>query len=372
MKKNDNILLVDRPSRSANLRYATKFNSEDPIVLLKRGGRISIVVPPMERERVSRACPLAQVYTPRDLGIARKSRRRISNWAVYLLRREEARRVVVPPDFPVAVADRIRKKGFGVSVAAKEIFPERAIKSADEINCIRQAQQAGVFAVRAAADMLRKSRIRKNRRLEYEGNTLTSENLRKEVMKTLLNHNCTGQDIIIAPGKQAADPHEAGYGPIEAGQGIVLDIFPRHMEHGYWGDISRTLAKGETSPEYTRMYHAVKAAHQAALERVRPGVKCSTVHNAAASELQQRGFRTELRNGRPHGFIHSTGHGVGLDIHENPSVSLNDTRLKKGNVITIEPGLYYPEIGGVRIEDTVEVTSDGWRYLVTCEKKLQV
>lgn len=365
-------MLVDKPSHSADLRYAVKFNSEDPVVLLKHRGKTSIVVSAMEQERVRRACPQARIYSPRELGMTRKSQKRISNWVVYLLRREKVSRVLVPSDFPVAIAEKMKKQELRITISRNDIFPERAVKSPAEINCIRQAQQAGVFAVRAATDLLAKSRVRKNGQLETRGEPLTAEYLHKLIMKTLLDHNCIGQDIIVAPGRQAADPHEVGRGPIQAGKGIVLDIFPRHIEHGYWGDISRTLAKGQTSVEYTQMYNAVKAAQQAALERVRPGVKCATVHNAAASELKRRGFKTEFRDGRPNGFIHSTGHGVGLDIHENPSVSPNDVRLKKGNVITIEPGLYYPEIGGVRIEDTVEVTSNGWRYLVTCEKKLQV
>ncbi len=372
MKKNESILLVDEPSRSADLRYAVGFNSEDPVVFLKHSGKSFIVVSAMERERVKRSCPDAMVLTPGDLGMTPKSRRRISNWVVYLLRREKVSRVMVPSNFPVAIAEAMKKKKLRITIAQTEIFPERAVKNTEEIKNIRQAQQAGVFAVRAVTDLLYRSRTLKNQQLEARGEPVTVERLRKLVMKTLLDHNCTGQDIIIAPGKQAADPHEAGRGPVRAEEGIVLDIFPRHMEHGYWGDISRTVAKGETSSDYTRMYNAVQAAQQAALERVRPGVKCATVHNAAASELKRRGFKTELSDGRPAGFIHSTGHGVGLEIHEPPAISSNDTRLKKGNIITIEPGLYYPGIGGVRIEDTVEVTSKGWRYLAPCEKKLQV
>jgi Xaa-Pro aminopeptidase len=370
--KNRNILIVDSPNRSSDLRYVAGFGSEDPVVLVKRGKRIAIVVPAMEQERVKRSCPQAIVHTPGTLGIPRKARRRLSNWAAYLLRSEDIRKVVVPSAFPVALARRLETKGFRVSVAGDAIFPERAVKVPGEVDCIRRAQQAGVFGVRRAVEVLKRARVSRDGMLEFEGEKLTAGKLRKEIMKTLLDHSCMGRDIIVAPGMQAADPHEGGHGPIKQGEGVVIDIFPQHMDHGYWGDISRTVVKGEPAAEYRKMYHAVKEAQEAALSKIRPGVKCATVHKTVADEFQRRGFKTEIRNGRPCGFIHSTGHGVGLDIHESPSIAPNETRLRKGNVITIEPGLYYPGLGGVRIEDTVEVTASSWRYLARCEKTLEV
>jgi Xaa-Pro aminopeptidase len=201
---------------------------------------------------------------------------------------------------------------------------------------------------------------------------ITAEAVKKLIHGILLDHDCTGKDTIVACGRQAVDPHEQGHGPLRAGKAIVIDIFPQHIRSGYWGDLTRTVVRGAAGHELRGMYSAVRAAQLAALERIKSGVKGSTVHRAAAAELTRRGFRTENLDGQPAGFIHSTGHGVGLAIHEGPSLSASGGRLRAGHVVTVEPGLYYPAVGGVRIEDTVEVTRDGWRYLVPCEKRFEI
>jgi Xaa-Pro aminopeptidase len=168
------------------------------------------------------------------------------------------------------------------------------------------------------------------------------------------------------------EPHERGHGPLRAGQPIVIDIFPRHKVHGYWGDITRTVARGPVLPAVRRMYGAVKAAQQAALRRLKPGVSGVTVHQTVEQVLEERGFKTRVGDGVAEGFIHGTGHGVGLDIHEAPPLGKSKGRLRAGHVVTVEPGLYYPGLGGVRVEDTVVITRGGWRYLATCPKRLLV
>jgi Xaa-Pro aminopeptidase len=196
--------------------------------------------------------------------------------------------------------------------------------------------------------------------------------VKRLIERVLLDHGCSGKNTIVAGGEQGADPHEQGHGPLLARRPIVIDIFPQHTRSGYWGDLTRTVVRGAAGHELRRMYAAVRAAQAAALAKIRAGARCSAVHKAAAEELAGRGFETGARNGRPAGFIHSTGHGVGLAIHEAPSVSRFGGRLEAGNVITVEPGLYYPGLGGIRIEDTVEVTKTGWRYVVPCEKRFEI
>ena len=191
-------------------------------------------------------------------------------------------------------------------------------------------------------------------------------------MRVALEHNCIARDTIVACGEEGADPHKQGQGPLRAHAPIVIDIFPQNMQHGYWGDITRTIVRGTASRKVRAMYHAVRAAQQRALAYVKPGVKASSVHRCAVEEFTKRGFRTSYDGTRPVGYIHGTGHGVGLEIHEAQGNSTNEQRHKSGNVITIEPGLYYPEYGGMRIEDTIVVTPRGWQYLVPCEKKLEV
>ena len=202
---------------------------------------------------------------------------------------------------------------------------------------------------------------------------LTSEMVRLTICKTLLDNDCIAQETIVAGGPSSADPHERGEGPLYAGQPIVIDIFPRSGRSGYWGDITRTVCKGAASIELKKQYNAVKSAQAAQLKAIKAGVWTDKIHQIGVDLMENRGFKTETINDVPQGFIHGTGHGVGLEIHEAPRVSSgNHQKLRAGHVITIEPGLYYPEIGGVRIEDTILVTKEGYKMLSSCIKKFEV
>jgi Xaa-Pro aminopeptidase len=365
-------MLAGATGACPDIEYATGFRAPDPVVFLGRGRERYLAVPELELGRATRTCPGVRVYSPETLGLGRRARRRLSQWAVGLCRRARVSRVTVPPFFPHGVAVRLKKKGIRVRVAEDALFPARETKRPDECRKIAEAQQAAVIAMRAAVAMIAETQVDSAGFLRRRGPRLTAGDVRATIMKVLFDHGCIGREIIVAGGAQGADPHEMGEGPLRAHEAIVIDIFPQHQGSGYWGDITRTVVKGAPSRELRRMYQAVRAAQTAALETVRAGVRAATVHAAAAAELERRGFRTERRGGIGVGFIHSTGHGVGLAIHEGPSVSPSGGRLRAGHVITIEPGLYYPELGGVRIEDTIVVTRTGWRYLVPCEKKFQV
>lgn len=377
-KKSPATLLVGIPEHHADLEYAAGFRAPDPVVLLCKRGRRYLVVSELEHGRATRVVAsrtdgdMIEVLTPGKLGLKGSRRGRLANWASELLRREGLTRVRVPAVFPHGVAKTLERRGFQLRVARDALFPERQVKTREEQAHIRESQQAAVIAMRAAVAQIASATIENSGRLTIKGKTLTAESVRETVTKTLLAHDCFCGEIIVAGGVQATDPHEIGSGPLRAHEAIVLDIFPRHMRHGYWGDLSRTVVRGKASAKLKRMYQAVKAAYAAALARVKPGVRCATVHNAAEEVFRKRRYTTKVRNGRETGFIHSTGHGLGLAIHEGPSVGPGDGRLRSGNVVTIEPGLYYPDIGGIRVEDTIIVTPDGWRYLVPCEKRFEV
>jgi Xaa-Pro aminopeptidase len=374
MKKESakHILLVGNTDSFPSIEYACKFRAPDPVVFLKSNAGNYLIVPQMEFGRASHTEMPVQVLTPEMLGLQGTGRLKIREWVVRLLRRLKIRKVVVPSLFPYGIAKYIEQCGIKVTVAVDDLFPERAIKTSDELRKIRESQQAAVIAMRAAVTLLTDSEINSAGCLKYRGKVITAEHVRELIARVLFEHNCMAKDIIVARGPQAADPHENGSGILHAGETIVMDIFPRNMSHGYWGDLTRTVVKGSASLFMKRVYHAVKAAQTVALNHVKAGINCSTVHRAVVEEFKRRGLFSSISNGRGTGFIHSTGHGVGLSIHEAPSVSMTEGRLKSGNVITIEPGLYYPGVGGVRIEDTIVVTSSGWRYLVPCEKKFEI
>jgi Xaa-Pro aminopeptidase len=363
------ILLVDTPEKNADLRYASGFWAPDPVVFLHTPRGAFLVVSMLEQ---GRAMALAkqrgrlQVVTPEALGLQGRRRRSLGEWAAALLQREGIRRVVVPPSFPLGTTRRLESRGVRVVVAKAPLYPERARKRPEELEKIVESQRAAVAGMRAAIRMLRAATIGPNGTLRQGRQPLTSEQVKLCIQETLLAQGTFCRDVIVACGPQGADPHERGHGPLRAGQPIVIDIFPQHLEHGYWGDLTRTLVKGKPSPALRKLYRTVRQAQQAALDTVKAGVPVARVHAAVVEAIARAGYETRVVDGRPEGFIHSTGHGVGLDIHEAPSVAPVDGTLKAGEVITIEPGLYYPELGGIRIEDTVCVTREGHRLLAAC------
>lgn len=372
------ILLISSPSDSPDLYYACEFWAPDPIVFLKTPKSRHLVVSKLE---ISRARALAQTstskpammaHTPEELGVAQKHRGQLHHWALKLLRHTGTAHVYVPIDFPHGIALKLQAAGIHVELLTEAPFPEREIKSAHEIKCITESQTAAVVAMDAAISMISATRIDRQGVLKYKSRSLLSEHVQRLIQKILLDHGTMCRDVIVAGGAHGADPHEKGHGSLKANEPIVIDIFPQHLQHGYWGDITRTVLRGKASASQKRMYAAVKASQAAALKTIAPGVKCSRVHDAAAWEFDRRGYETGLREGTPVGFIHSTGHGVGLAIHEAPSIGRSDSKLKVGQIVTVEPGLYYPECGGIRIEDTVCVTQTGCRVLVACEKRFEI
>ncbi len=364
------ILLVGSSETCPDMVYATGFQSADPVIFFQHGKRKTLVVSPMEYGRALRLPGIEIVTSAMFAGEKKAGCRSAADIAIALLRSRGVRRVTVPALFPHGIARQLRRAGITLSIARGPVFPERAVKRPEEIRRMEEAQQAAVISMRRALAVLARATITRTGRLRSQGKILTAETIRGIIQRSLLDQNCFCRNVIVACGSQGADPHERGHGELRAHQPIVIDVFPQQQEHGYWGDITRTVVKGRVAPAVRKMYTAVKAAQAAALGRIRPGVRCATVHRAAVEEISRRGFVTDLASRR--GFLHGTGHGVGIEVHEAPSLTLVDERLRKGHVVTVEPGLYDPDIGGMRIEDTVVVTARGYRVLAPCEKRLEI
>ncbi len=233
----------------------------------------------------------------------------------------------------------------------------------DKVTAIREVQTAVEFAMAAAENYIRTSV------------QPTSEETRAVIEEVLLQHQCESvEGVIVASGPASFEPHEVGSGVILLGQPVVIDIFPRSKETGYFADMTRTICIGEASADLIAMYEAVQEAQELAMAMVAPGVRGSDIHNAVWNYFMSRGYETSGKGtlfAYAEGFVHSLGHGVGQAIHESPRLSSkSDDVLQVGDVITIEPGLYYRHIGGVRLEDIVVVTEDGCRNLTTYKKRL--
>ena len=189
---------------------------------------------------------------------------------------------------------------------------------------------------------------------------------------TMMEQECVAQHTIIAPGVQAVDPHNEGSGPLRANEPIVIDVFPQHAKSRYFADITRTVVKGKASDKVQKMFNAVKEGQEIAYRMIKDGVDGMVVHNAILELFNSLGFKTGEQSGRMQGFFHGTGHGVGLEIHEPPRVSGKSDVLRAGMVVTVEPGLYYLDAGGIRIEDMIVVTPTGCRVLTEAPKVLEV
>lgn len=372
MKRSFAILLISSSKNREDMQYLCGVCPPEAALLLKKGKNTTLMVSEMEKSRFQRTVkPNIKVIYPAEIGV--KKYGKLVEWVQQLMNVNGLTAVSVTADFPVGIVDSLRQADLEIDVMKKAPCPHREIKTETEIKAIRQSQRAAVTAMKAAIQQIADAEIIKDGLLRTEKKILTSEMIRSTICHTLLDLDCIAEETIVAGGPLSADPHEHGEGPLRAGQPIVIDIFPRSGKTGYWGDITRTVCRGPAPAALKKQYNAVKAAQAAQLKAVKAGAWMDTIHKIGVDFMEARGFKTEILNGVPQGFIHGTGHGVGLEIHEAPRVSsTNHQKLCAGHIVTIEPGLYYPELGGARIEDTVEVTKDGYKMLASCIKQLEI
>jgi len=274
---------------------------------------------------------------------------------IALLAREHGiARFRVSPGFPLGLARQLEARKVAIEVAEGGLFPQREKKTAEEAEHIRQGNRCSAAGLRAAEKVLRAAVIR-NGRLIFQGKTLTSERLKEEIEVACLRAGAVSAHTIAAGGDQACDPHCGGSGPLRPHELIIVDVFPRVSATGYYGDMTRTFLKGKPSDARRNLVETVREAQARALSEVKAGASANKIHNGVAAFFRDRGYETKTDGAAPVGFFHGTGHGLGLAVHEAPRVSLGAGKLKAGQVVTVEPGLYYPGLGGARIEDVVWV-----------------
>ena len=359
--------LLDADGTDATQRYLSGFDAPDPFLTCYTPSGLSILVSGLEFGRAKTESRADRIKRPVDYnrGELVESYGPVeANYRVTaaFLADCGVDRVAVPERFPAGTADGLREQGIEVVVDTDDVLIDiRAVKTPTELDNIRTAQQANEAAMAAAERAIRAASVDGEGRLTLEGDVLTSERVKQIIEITLLKHGCGLDETIVACGQQAADPHNRGSGPLHAGEPIIIDIFPRDKSTGYHSDMTRTFCKGEPSETLAEWYELTEQALAAALDAVEPGNTGADVHAAACEVYENAGLPTFRTNPSTEvGFIHSTGHGVGLAVHERPSLSTEGGDLVAGQVITVEPGLYDPAVGGVRIEDIVIVTDDGY------------
>jgi Xaa-Pro aminopeptidase len=372
----DTLLIVADSERDANMLYATGLFVPDPFIYLNFGRRPVIVLSDLE---IDRARKQAQHCHAVSLSAYQQKLRRdgvksprFAHVIREILRENKIRRPIVPDNFPLGLARELKKLGIKLKPRTS-FFPKREIKSADEVRKISAALTMAEVGMAEGMQALRLSKIGRNRQLIYRGLPLTSERLRAVIDCAILQARGMAGNTIVAGGKQGCDPHERGHGRLRANEPIIIDIFPRSQKTGYFGDITRTVVRGRANETVKKLYDTVFQGQKIALQKVRAGTSTAEIHQCVQQFFKQRGYSTGKRNGRMEGFFHGTGHGLGLEVHEAPRMGATSTgNLKAGQVVTVEPGLYYPEIGGVRLEDVAFVTANGAKNLTRFEKVLEI
>ena len=360
-------LLYAETHSNADMLYFGRVEVHDPFIALGVRGKKISVQSALEFGRVKKTSAF-DVVLSREIYLARAQdlygpQAGVAEMIATLAGEYRLRHFRVADDFPAGLYVKLTALGLKLTFANGMLFPEREIKSAWEAACIREGNRLCTVGYAVAEKILRAAKI-KGRTLLYQGKPLTSERLRFALETAIHEQGGNPQDTIVAGGDQACDPHERGFGPLRPKELIIIDIFPRVVKTGYFGDMTRTYLKGGASEAQKRLVRTVRTAQQSATKVIRANVDGRLVHQAVTQCFAAAGYETKRGKTGSVGFFHGTGHGLGLAIHDPGRMGATTPYLlKNGSVMTVEPGLYYPGLGGCRWEDVVQVTATGTKAL---------
>jgi len=357
----------------ADMRYATGMFVPDPFIWAQIDNHKLMLVSPLEFGRASREAPDGTEVIGIDA--ARRQFKARNARAVSLIagltRAFKVKQWDVPRTFPTGLTQDLNRRGVKVKAVKGAFFPEREHKTKDQVAMAKEGVQLAESGLNVALDIVAKSKIR-GAHVYWRNKLLTADILRGEIDAAICRQGGIAANTIVAPGAHGADPHDAGAGPVLAHVPLVIDIFPRVMATGYYGDLTRTVVKGKAAPIAKRAFAAVRKARNYAIKTIKPGVDGQDVHSAVTEIFTAAGFPTDPTADPPYGFFHGTGHGVGLEIHEAPRIGRVSNILAVGHVVTVEPGVYYREWGGMRLEDVVAVTPGGCKNLTSVPSYLEI
>ncbi|MBC7110006.1 MAG: M24 family metallopeptidase [Archaeoglobi archaeon] len=354
-------LIIGDSVRCEDLFYFTHFLSEDEFAYLRIGEEELILISPMELERAEKESRVS-ASSFRDYG------KDLEDAVIEILKSKRVQEISIPSYFPVSFAERMKNEGMKIRIVGE--ISERRVKSEEEIERIRVSQRIAGETLNLLLRILKRSRER-GEKLYYGGKPLTSERLKKIAGLKLASLSASCEMMIVSSGTQSAIPHHRGEGEISSSEPVLVDIFPKHSVLRYHGDLTRTFVKGEASEDVKDAFYHVLNAQKIAISMVSEGASCREIHLSVRDYFEEHGYESDLKNLK--GFIHSTGHGIGLRVHEPPSISDNNEILECGNVVTVEPGLYFPGEFGVRIEDVLVVRKSSAEIIESgAEKILEV
>jgi Xaa-Pro aminopeptidase len=370
------LLLYGDTERSPAMRHEVPVAIGDGLLFAEVDGRTAVLTSWLERDRIAAVLPRAEILEFNDLGMRTlveegmtrlAAEREVVLRAVRQLGIGEA---IVPGDFPVALADRLRTDGITLTIDDAAVAARRRVKAGAELDGIRAAQRAAHAATAKVAELIAGAEVGPDGNLRaQDGGPLLAEAVREEARRVCAEHGATcPADMIVASIHNGGGGHDPGSGPLPAGLPIQVDIFPRDEASGCWADMTRTFVAGEPTTEHAELIaeqeRLVRAALEQARAAVRPGVTGRELHEATCDLFEAAGWATQRTGGGDEGFQFALGHGVGLDVHEPPGLGFSGREpFVAGDVVAIEPGLWDRRIGGVRLEDLLLVTLDGCETL---------
>ena len=366
------VLIYADSLRSPEMRHEVPLAVPDAFLYAEHDGSRHVVASSFELDRIKAVAPDLELMPYEEFGLDELYAQGLSRDEIELevvlraARRFGIERAAVPSTFPLEVADHLRANGIEVIADREHFVRRRRVKNEAELAGIRRAQHAAEAGMTAARELLR-SAEQQNGDLVLDGKPLTCERLKMAVEQAFTANGAFADEFIVSHGPQTAVGHEMGSGPIAPDEPVCLDLFPRDRESGCFADMTRVFVVGEPSEELAEYHRLCREALEASVAAVKPGVAGSELHRICSRVFEEHGYPTLLSK-QPgevlkDGFYHSLGHGVGLEVHEDPALGRGPGELVAGDVIAVEPGLYRHGYGGCRLEDLVLVTEDGAEVL---------
>lgn len=365
------------PAISASLHHRIRFPVGDPAALVTVVGvggaapnRI-LIIRDIELDRARKNARADVFHSPADFapasGLSGDRETATAQAVAECVRRTGATKVSIDRSTPAIYWHQLIAAGLEVSCDPLDGVAIRRSKDAQEIAWLRQCQADTEAAVRMACQTIAAAPLRDDGVLLSGGKPLTSQRVREAIDVFLLRRGYLNPEAIVAGGSMGSDCHEHGSGELRTCEPVMVDVFPRNRRTLYNGDCTRTVVHGAPPRELVRMHAAVVAAKAAAIAAIRPGVTGEAIHAETSRVIRDHGFAMGMPSSdetwAQARMTHGTGHGVGLEVHEPPLLAAKGPALVVGDVVTVEPGLYQPGLGGVRVEDMLVVTADGCENL---------
>jgi Xaa-Pro aminopeptidase len=369
-------LIIDSPQKNSDLIYGSGYYCLDPFIFLEIDDKKYGWLPSTELERAKKKSKLNEIFNLNfDFLKLRKTNTYPllnSSLLIDFFRNNNITEIDVPYSFPIAEANNLTDFGFKLIPQMDPFYKNRVSKTPEEINYIRENSKLNVQVMNEVKNIIAESSITNDKKLKYKGEILTSEFLQNFIFKSFLDKGLISDSVIVAIGDQGCDPHENGSGEVFANTSIIVDIFPKSRSNFYFTDMTRTFCKGKASNELKKMYESVHEAQKYVFDKIKPDVYGKDIHSGVVKYFENKGFKSGIINNILQGYFHGTGHGLGLDCHEKPYINTTGGELPENSIISNEPGLYYLGIGGVRIEDLLLITKNGFENLTNYEKILEL